>query len=82
MATGLALRVQYDVDVLPTREDIARRTPLLRDAYNSIDIAREAVDKTVSLIGGHDPRISVLGSRKPTRTKCSASSPPRTCVSR
>jgi hypothetical protein len=61
VAAGLALRVQYDVDVLPTREDLARRIPHLRDAYNKIDIAREAVDKTVSLIGGRDPRISVLG---------------------
>ena len=61
LTVGLPLRVTYEVDVLPTREDIVRRMPLLRDAYNTIEIARDAVDKTVSLIGGRDPRISAAG---------------------
>jgi hypothetical protein len=61
LAAELPLQVEYEVDVLPTREDVVRRIPLLRDAYNTIDIARDAVDKTVSLIGGRDPRISIPG---------------------
>jgi hypothetical protein len=61
LAADLPLKVRYETDVLPTREDIVRRIPRLRDAYNTIDIAREAVDKTVSLIGGKDPRLSAVG---------------------
>lgn|ERR1700730_2886141 len=58
LASGRPLAVRYEVDVLPSREDVVRRMRVLRSAYNEIDIAREAVDKTVSLIGGRDPRIS------------------------
>jgi hypothetical protein len=57
----IPLAVRYDVDVLPTREDVVRRMPHLRAAYNEIEIAREAVDKQVSMIGGHDPRVSAPG---------------------
>ncbi|MGO9885529.1 MAG: hypothetical protein ACLPV4_21245 [Solirubrobacteraceae bacterium] len=57
----LPLAVRYVVDVLPTREQVAHRVPLLRAAYNNIDIAREAVDKQVSLIGGRDPRLNAPG---------------------
>ncbi|MGA9286408.1 MAG: hypothetical protein WBV85_13310 [Solirubrobacteraceae bacterium] len=61
LAAGLPLRVRYETDVLPSRNDIVRRIPTLREAYNTIPIAREAVDKTVSLIGGKDPRITARG---------------------
>ncbi len=60
---GLELRVQYEVDVLPTREAVSRRIPQLRAAYNEIDLAREAVDKVVSMIGGRDPRLITPGLR-------------------
>jgi hypothetical protein len=61
LAANLPLKVRYETDVLPTREDVVRRIPRLRDAYNTIEIAREAVDKTVSLVGGRDPRLSAVG---------------------
>jgi hypothetical protein len=32
--------------------------PLLRQAYNEIEAAREAIDKQVSMIGGNDPRLT------------------------
>lgn len=60
-AAGLALQVRYEVDVLPTRDDVVRRMPQLRSAYNKIDLAREAIDKQVSMIGGSDPRITAPG---------------------
>lgn len=60
-ATGLPLHVRYEVDALPTRDDVVRRIPRLRLAYNDVDIAREAIDKQVSMIGGSDPRISAPG---------------------
>lgn len=59
--SGFDLHVRYEVDLLPTWEDIVRRMPLLRQAYNTLDRAREVVDKTVSMIGGRDPRISAPG---------------------
>ena len=43
------------------RED--RRQALVRAAYNEIDLAREAVDKVVSMIGGRDPRLIAPGLR-------------------
>jgi hypothetical protein len=58
LACGQTLAVRYEVDPLPTRLDVVRRMPALRGAYNDIALAREAVDKKVSLVGGHDPRIS------------------------
>jgi hypothetical protein len=58
LACGQTLSVRYEVDPLPTRLDVVRRMPALRSAYNDIPIARDAVDKKVSLVGGHDPRIS------------------------
>lgn len=62
-AAGLPLDVRYEVDVLPTREALVRRIPHLRAAYNEIDLAREAVDKVVSMIGGRDPRLITPGLR-------------------
>jgi hypothetical protein len=58
---GIPLAARYEVDVFPDRRDIARRVPVLREAYNTIPIAREAIDKVVSMIGGQDPRITVEG---------------------
>jgi hypothetical protein len=57
LASGLPIVVRYEVDVLPSRTDVVRRVPHLRAAYNDIDLAREAVDKQVSMIGGSDPRV-------------------------
>jgi hypothetical protein len=59
VADEIPLGVRYEIDVLPTREDVVRRTPHLRAAYNEIDIAQQAIDKQVSMIGGSDPRVSV-----------------------
>jgi hypothetical protein len=54
---GLALGVRYQLDPFPERADVVRRTPALRSTYNTIDLAREFIDKTVSLVAGHDPRV-------------------------
>jgi hypothetical protein len=61
VAADLPLAVRYEVDVLPTRQDVVGRMPHLRAAYNDIAIARDAIDKQVSMIGGRDPRISAPG---------------------
>jgi hypothetical protein len=61
VAAGFSLDLRYEVDVLPTRESVVRRIPMLRAAYNDIDLAREVIDKTVAMIGGKDPRFSVRG---------------------
>jgi hypothetical protein len=58
---GMDLQIRYEVDLFPSWEDVVRRMPLLRRAYNTLDRAREVVDKTVSMIGGQDPRISAPG---------------------
>lgn len=58
VAAEIPLRVRYEVDVLPSRDDVVRRMPHLRAAYNNIELARQAVDKQVSMIGGSDPRVS------------------------
>ena len=58
VAAEIPLQVRYEVDVLPTRDDVVRRMPHLRAAYNDIELARQAIDKQVSMIGGSDPRIS------------------------
>lgn len=60
-ASGLPLHVRYAVDVLPSRADVVGRMPHLRAAYNEVDIAREAIDKQVSMIGGSDPRVHAPG---------------------
>jgi hypothetical protein len=55
---GLSLRVRYEIDLLPDRETLVRRLPNLRRMYNELEIARETVDKIVSMIGGRELRIS------------------------
>jgi len=57
LACGQTLAIRYEVDPLPTRLDVVRRMPALRSAYNDIPLARDTVDKKVSLVGGHDPRL-------------------------
>jgi hypothetical protein len=61
MASGLALTARYEIDVLPSRADVVGRMPVWRQVYNEIDLAREFIDKSVSMIGGRDPRISAPG---------------------
>lgn len=65
---GLALRVRYQRDPFPDRESIVRRMPALRETYNTIEVAREFVDKIVSAIGGRDPRIIVGPGGSDVRT--------------
>jgi len=65
---GIVLHVRHQLDPFPEREDLVRRMPALRETYNSIELAREFVDKVVSLIGGHDPRVSVPGGPDEIRT--------------
>jgi hypothetical protein len=50
VAVGFALRVRYEQVPVPTREGVAQRMPALRRAYNTLPIARDAVDRFVSSI--------------------------------
>jgi hypothetical protein len=61
LASGLPINARYEIDVLPNRADIVRRMPVWRQVYNDVALAREFVDKSVSMIGGRDPRISARG---------------------
>ena len=64
---GIGLDAKYRLDPFPEREALVRRMGPLREAYNSVPLAREFIDKTVSLIGGRDPRISVPGASDEVR---------------
>ncbi len=64
---GIALTVRYQLDPFPAREDVVRRMPALRNTYNSLNQAREFIDKVVSMIGGRDPRVSAPGESEETR---------------
>lgn len=57
-ASGLTLAVRYEVDPITTREEIARRVPVLRRTYNEISTVHEAVDNIVSALSGQDPVVS------------------------
>lgn len=58
VAAGFALRVRYEQVAVAAREDVARRMPTLRRAYNDLPIARDAVDRFVSAIA---PRGQIVG---------------------
>jgi hypothetical protein len=58
LASGLPLSARY---VLPNRADVVRRMHVWRQVYNNVGLAREFIDKSVSMIGGRDPRISAPG---------------------
>lgn len=64
---GIALEVRHRLDPFPEREALVRRMAALRETYNSIDIAREFIDKVVSLVGGRDPRVSAPGAPEEMR---------------
>jgi hypothetical protein len=64
---GVRPNVRYQQDPFPDRELLARRMDALRHTYNTLAQCREFVDKTVSLIGGRDPRISVPGAADSVR---------------
>lgn len=64
---SISLSVRYRRDPFPSRDALVRRMPALREAYNSLELVKEFVDKVVSLVGGHDPRISVPGGSEELR---------------
>jgi hypothetical protein len=49
---GYRLEIRYQMDPLPQRDDVVRRIKLLRELYNVQSDVRQAVDGTVSVIGG------------------------------
>lgn len=55
---GFSLEVRYEPDAIPDRRTQVRRLPSLARIYNEMQLAREMVDKIVSMIGGQSPRIS------------------------
>lgn len=58
---GFGLQVRYEPDPVPSRDQIVRRMPYLRRIYNELAPVRESIDKIVSLIGGTEPRLVVVG---------------------
>jgi hypothetical protein len=65
---GISLRVRHRLDPFPERDAVIRRMPALRETYNSIELAREFIDKVVSLVGGRDPRVSAPGAPEEVRS--------------
>lgn len=59
---GLYLRVRYQRDVFTDRDELVRRVPALRAAYNRLDSVRRAVDNLVSMVGGGHPQIRFPGA--------------------
>jgi hypothetical protein len=53
---GFRLEVKYQADPFPTRAEVVSRMPALRRLYNRNEQVREAVDRTVSIIGGREPQ--------------------------
>jgi hypothetical protein len=55
LAADFVLRVKYEPVPVSTQQEVARRMPALRRAYNSLPIVREAIDRFVSSIAprGH-----------------------------
>ncbi len=56
-ASGYRLEIRYRTDPLPQRDDVTRRMKLLRELYNTQPDVRQAVDGTVSLMGGKPPML-------------------------
>lgn len=50
ISAGFAFRVIYQSATAPTREEVVRRMPALRRAYNAMPTVRDAVDRFVSSI--------------------------------
>jgi hypothetical protein len=65
---GFVVRLHYEPDVFPDRADLNRRLPWLRRVYNDIEAARQAVDKTVSMIGGREPMVRTSGGLETIRS--------------
>lgn len=65
---GIELRVRYETDVIPDRAALVRRLPSLRRLYNRIEVAREMVDKIVSMVGGQNPRLEMSGGSAAMQT--------------
>lgn len=54
-AGGYRLEVRYRTDPLPRYDDVTRRVKLLRELYDTEGEVREAVDRSVAMIGGRPP---------------------------
>jgi hypothetical protein len=54
---AVQLTVRYQRDPFNGREELTRRIPTLRTAYNDLATVRRAIDNTVSMIGGSHPQI-------------------------
>jgi hypothetical protein len=59
---GLRLEVRYQRDVFTERDQLVRRMPALRRAYNQLDSVRRAVDNMVSMVGGGHPQVRFPGA--------------------
>lgn len=63
---GIALHVRFTPDPFPSHDQLATRMPALRTLYNEESHVRDAVDRTVSLVGARDG--SMRGGREDVRS--------------
>jgi hypothetical protein len=66
-AAGMRLRVRYQPDPFPTRDETIHRLPALRRAYNELPVARKAVDRAVAKLSTHSWYITGGGSEQARR---------------
>jgi hypothetical protein len=59
---GYRLRLRYQRDPLPQREELVERMPMFRELYDEVESIRRAVDNTVSTIGGSYPHMRFAGA--------------------
>ena len=62
---GFQLKCRYEPDLLPSGELVASRIPILRSLYNTDPAVRDAIDRTVSLVGSS--RIASGGGSEAVR---------------
>jgi hypothetical protein len=56
-AGGVSIRARYEPDPLPRRDDIVRRLPALRRAYDELELARDAIDRAAAMLSQQPWRI-------------------------
>jgi hypothetical protein len=69
VAQGVALKVSLATDAFKTEEARRHRATVLRQIYNSDEIAREAVDRLVGAMAGRQGRLMMDGGAERLRAR-------------